>query len=187
MDQIAERISRVMSETAMIAASLDTLVRRLGREGETEPAAAEVVEAVLHHPDRYRLLDPMRGAWTASDLHRAPGAYGNALAEQYFTPCPWVVLLDIDDGRYARGDPLARWHHHTLACLAHSLDVKSPSAVNRWFRLFREHRRLRQRRNAAGVRFAYPAGRSGTRRKVPAHQPSSASSSRRRKPKDAAS
>ena len=182
MNEMAERISRLMSETSMIAASLDTLLHRLGRDGEAEPTAREVVEAVLHHPDRYRLLDPMRGAWTAGNLHQSPGPYAELLSEQYLTPCPWVVLLETDDRRYMRGDPLVRWNHRTLACLARSLDAKSPSAVNRWFRLLREHRRLRRQRNAAGMRFAYP----GTRRKVPAHQPSSASSSRRRKPKGAA-
>ncbi len=187
MNEIAERINRVMSETGMIAASLDTIMRRLRQEGDTEPAAAQVVEAVLHHPDRYRLLDPMRGAWTAGSLNQSPGSYGPVLSEQYLTPCPWVVLLDIDDHRYPRGDPLVRWNHRTLVCLARSLDVKSPSAVNRWFRLLREHRRLRKRRNAAGLWFAYPSAGSGTRRKVPAHQPSSASSSRRRKPQGAAS
>ena len=187
MTEMADRIGRVMSETSMIAASLDTLVHRLGRDGEAEPGTREVVEAVLHHPERYRLLDPMRGAWSAGDLHQSPGPYAEALSEQYLTPCPWVVLLETDDRRYMHGDPLVRWNHRTLACLAHSLDVKSPSAVNRWFRLLREHRRLRDRRNAAGLRFAYPSGDPGTRRKVPAHQPSSASSSRRRKPKGAAS
>ncbi len=187
MNEMAERIGRVMSETSMIAASLDTLLRRLGRDGEAEPAAREVVEAVLHHPDRYRLLDPMRGAWTAGNLHQSPGPYGEVLAEQYLTPCPWVVLLETDDQRYMRGDPLVRWNHRTLACLARSLDGKSPSAVNRWFRLLREHRRLGERRNAAELRFAYPSAGPGTRRRIPAHQPSSASSSRRRKPKGAAS
>ena len=186
MNEMAERISRLMSETSMIAASLDTLLHRLGRDGEAEPAAREVVEAVLHHPDRYRLLDPMRGAWTAGNLHQSPGPYAELLSEQYLTPCPWVVLLETDDRRHMRGDPLVRWNHRTLACLARNLDVKSPSAVNRWFRLLREHRRLRRQRNAAGMRFAYPSADAGTRRKVPAHQPSSASSSRRRKPKGAA-
>lgn len=185
---MAERIGRVMSETSMIAASLDTLLRRLGRDGGPEPAPGEVVEAVLDHPDRYRLLDPMRGAWTAANLHRSPGPYGDVLSRQHLTPCPWVVLLETDDRRYSRGDPLVRWNHRTLACLARSLDVKSPSAINRWFRLLREHRRLREQRDAAGLRFAaYRSDGPRTRRKVPAHQPSSASSSRRRKPKDAAS
>ena len=187
MNQIAERISRVMSETAMIALSLDTLMRRLGHDGAAEPAAAQVVETVLHYPDRYRLLDPMRGAWTAGNLHQSPGSYEKVLSEQYLTTCPWVVLLETDDRRYARGDPLVRWNHRTLACLARSLDAKSPSAVNRWFRLLKEHRRLRKRRNAAGLWFAYPSSGPRTRRKIPAHQPSSASSSRRRKPKGAAS
>ena len=187
MNEMAERISRVMSETSRVAASLDTVLRRLGRDGEPEPAAREVVETVLHHPDRYRLLDPMRGAWTAGNLHQSPGPYEEVLAEQYLTPCPWVVLLEPDDRRHPRRDPLVRWNHRTLACLARSLDAKSPSAVNRWFRLLKEHRRLRKRRNAARLRFAYPPARSGTMRKVPAHQPSSASSSSRRKPKGAAS
>ena len=186
MNEIAERISRLMSETATIAASLDTLMRRLRRDGETELSAAEVVEAVLHDPDRYRLLDPMRGAWTASDLHRSAGPYAGALADQYLTSCPWVVFLDSEDARYAQGDPLVRWNHRTLAWLAHGLDVKSPSAVNRWFRLLREHRRLRKRRNAAGLRFGYAPASAGASPKAPAHQPSSASSSRSRKPKDAA-
>ena len=187
MNEIAERISRVMSETATIAASLDALTRRLGRDGGAEPTAAQVVEAVLHHPGRYRLLDPMRGPWAAGNLHRSPGPYATVLSEQYLTPCPWVVHLETDDRRHARGDPLVRWSHRTLACLAGDLDVKSPSAVNRWFRLLREHRRLRRRRNAAGLWFAYPPAGRGTRRKVPAHQPSSASSSARRKPRGAAS
>ncbi len=184
---MAERISRLMSETSMIAASLNTLLHMLARDGEAEPAAREVVEAVLHHPDRYRLLDPMRGAWTAGNLHQSPGRYAEVLSEQYLTPCPWVVLLETDDRRYMRGDPLVRWNHRTLAWLARSLDVRSPSAVNRWFRLLREHRRLRRQRNAAGMRFTYPSADQRTRRKVPAHQPSSASSSRRRKLKGAAS
>lgn len=187
MNEIAERISRVMSETATIAASLDTLVRRLRRDGEGEPSAAEVVEAVLHDPDRYRLLDPMRGPWTAGHLHRSQGPYARALSEQYFTACPWVVLLEVEDGRYGRGDPVVRRNHLTLAWLARGLDVKSPTAVNRWFRLLREHRRLRKRRNAAGVRLGYTPARAGASPKVPAHQPSSASSSRSRKPRDAAS
>jgi len=187
LNEIAERINRVMSETGMIAASLDTLMRRLGREGDAEPAAAQVVEAVLHHPDRYRLLDPMRGAWTAGNLHQSPGPYEKVLSEQYLTPCPWVVLLDTNDRRFPHRDPLVRWNHRTLACLARSLDAKSPSAVNRWFRLLREHRRLQRQRNAAGLWFAYPSEGPGTSRKVPAHQPSSASSSRRRKPQGAAS
>lgn len=187
MNEIAERIDRMMSETGMIAASLDTLVRRLGQGGKTEPAAAQVVEAVLQQPDRYRLLDPMRGAWTAGNLHRSPGPYHEVLPEQYLTPCPWVVLLEIEERRYARGDPLVRWTHRTLACLAGSLDARSPSAVNRWFRLLKEHRRLRKRRSAARLQLAYPSPGPGTRRKVPAHQPSSASSSRRRNPKGAAS
>ena len=184
---MAERISRVMAETSMIAASLDTLLHRLARYRDAAPTAREVVEAVLHHPERYRLLDPMQGAWTADKLHRSPGPYAKALEEQYLTPCPWVVLLETDDRRYARGDPLVRWNHRSLACLARDLDARSPSAVNRWFRLLREHRRLRQLRNAAELRFAYPSAGPRTRRKVPAHQPSSASSSRRRKPKGAAS
>lgn len=187
MNELAERISRVMSETAMIAASLDTLMRRLGRDGGTEPTAAQVVEVVLRHADRYRLLDPMRGAWTAGDLHQSPGPYGKVLSEQYLTPCPWVVLLDPDDRRYGRADPLVRWNQRTLACLARSLDVKSPTDINRWFRLLREHRSLRKRRNAARLRFAYPSAGRETRRNVPAHQPSSASSSHRRKPSGAAS
>lgn len=187
MNEMAERISRLMSETSMIAASLNTLLHMLARDGQAEPAAREVVEAVLHHPDRYRLLDPMRGAWTAGNLHQSPGPYAEVLSGQYLTPCPWVVLLETDDRRYMRGDPLVRWNHRTLAWLARSLDVQSPSAVNRWFRLLREHRRLRRQRNAAGMRFAYPSADQGKRRKVPAHQPSSASSSRRRKPKAAAS
>ncbi len=187
MHEIAERINRLMSETGTIATSLDTLMRRLGREGAPEPAATRVVEAVLHDPDSFRLLDPMRGAWTAGHLHKLPGAYRQLLSEQCLTPCPWIVLIDTDDRGHAPGDPLVRLNQRTLAWLARSLDVKSPSAVNRWFRLLREHRRLRERRAAEKLRPTYPSAHPATRRNVPAHQPSSASSSRRRKPKGAAS
>lgn len=187
MNEIAERIRRLMSETNTIALSLDALARRLGHAGDVEPATAEIVKAILLHPDRYRLLDPMRGAWAASSLRNTPGPYGTVLAEQYITPCPWVVRLDSGDPRYARGDPLVRWSHRTLACLARGLDAKSPSAVNRWFRLLREHGRLREARNAPGLRFPYSAVPVEASRNVPAHHPSSASSSRRRKPKAAAS
>ena len=187
MNEIAERISRLMSETNTIAASLDSLARRLEREGDPVPTAAEVVTAVLQHPTRYRLFDPMRGAWIAGGLHQAPGPYGTVLAEHYVTPCPWLVRLDCDDADDAHGDPLVRWSRRTLAYLARSLDPKSPSAVNRWFLLLREHRRLREARNAAGLRLPYSAVPVETRRKVPAHQPSSASSFPRRNPRDAAS
>ena len=154
LNEIAERISRVMSETSTIAASLAEVMRALERDGVPELGAGEVVEAVLQCPDRYRLLNTMRGAWTAGNLCRSPGSYGKVLAEQYITPDPWIVLLDDRDPyRDARGDPLVRSTRQTLVCLARGLDEKSPAAVNRWFRLLREHRRLRERRRAHGLRF----------------------------------
>ena len=164
MNEIAERISRVMLETATFAMSLDALMSRLANDGGAEPTAAEVVEAVLHHPDRYRLLDPMRGAWAAAGLNRSPGRYGKALADQSLTPCPWVVVLDCDDDRHVRGDPLVRASHRAMVCLARGLDAKSPRDVNRWFRLLAEHRRLRDRRGE-GLRFTHASARAKTRRR----------------------
>ena len=153
MNEIAERINRLMSENSTIAASLGEVMRALEQDGVPEPGAGEVVEAVLQCPDQYRLLNTMRGAWTASDLCRSPGLYGQVLSEQYITPDPWIVLLDDrEDDRDARGDLLARSTRQTLVCLARRLDEKSPSAVNRWFRLLREHRRMRDRRRAFGLR-----------------------------------
>lgn len=172
-----------MADTSTIAASLEEVIRALERDGGPEPGTDEIVEAVLRYPDQYRLLNTMRGAWTASDLCRSPGLYGQVLSKQYITPDPWIVLLDDrDDDRDARGDPLVRSTRRTLVCLARSLDEKSPSAVNRWFRLLREHRRLRNRRGALGLRLSYTGEPLEASRKVPAHQPSSASSSRSRNP-----
>ena len=188
MNEIAHRISRVMSGTQMVAASLDEVLQGLNADGGSELGAPEVVEAVLRRPDHYRLFNPMRGAWTASRLCRSPGPYGPPLQEQYITPEPWIILLDeTEDGREGGGDPVERWTRRTLVCLGRNLDHKSPAAVNRWLRLLREHRRLRDRRRAVGLRFSYTADPLETRRKVPAHHPSSASSSAGRSPNAAAS
>ena len=177
LNEIAERINRAISEGPVVAASLDEVLRALDTDGAPELGAAEVVEAVLRYPDHYRLLNPMRGAWTASDLCRAPGRYGLPLREQYITPGPWIVVLDGPGNRRDGGpDPLEYWTRRALACLGRTLDDKSPWAVTRWFRLLREHRRLRARRRALGLRFSYGVEPAAVNLKVPAHQPSSASS-----------
>ena len=162
MRRLEDRVAEVLDRWDVVAAPLPEVVEEVARDGTGPRADEAALLATLRRArHRFRVLGACSGPWSACDVAGDAQAYRAPLRALGIHPGAWVVSL-VPPGTSASEapsrDPVASATAASLACLARTLDDRSPAATIRWLRLWAEDRR---RCGSLGRRGGAGSGRIG--------------------------
>lgn len=132
METLADRAARALARHPAPALPLDELLRQV-RSGGAAVGPDVLLRALAARPDRFRLLDPWRGAWRSAERSARGRRDPHPSAAT-----PWVVGLGASGGERGAGARLRA----SLSHLGRTVDERSVTDLMRWVGLVREGERL---------------------------------------------
>jgi len=124
---------RLLERNPGLSLSLQTLHNHAALQGAEGPPSCLGFGQFLHrHPDRFRVLNPWSGSWTAG---LAAWLRDRAKVATSPTDDAIVVLLPGSDREPARPQSLPARQRQCLGWLGRSVDDGSPRDIARWARL----------------------------------------------------
>ncbi len=134
MNPIAAFAESTLRQHAHPALRLRELVALVAERVDRTLDCARLRAVLEGYPERFRILDPWRGAWRTAP---SPSADEPAQVDV------WVVAV-TDPGSPATGAPSAIKLRESVRWLGRGIDPGSPTDVSRWYAIALSERAVRQ-------------------------------------------